>query len=118
MFTLTYKDKIVGSSMLESGDPSICSASGVMTEAGSAIALSQWITENGGVEDDNIFLLQLDQSALVMLKDETPIPFTEGSIICAPEGDEIYLELVGIPRPEYEKFFPQHFASMTADGEA
>ncbi|VUD68135.1 hypothetical protein TDB9533_04004 [Thalassocella blandensis] len=117
MFKLIYKDKTIGTSLLESGDPSNCSASGALTGAGSAIALSQWIMDNGGAEDDNVFLLELDKSALLMLNDSVPIPFAEGSIICAPEGDEIYLELVGIPGPEYAQYFPQHVASLPVDGE-
>lgn len=115
MFRIFFKDKLLGTSSLESGDPSIGCVSGALLEAGSAIALSEWIMENGGAEDDNVFLLELDSSAIVMRDDDTPIPFAEGSIICAPEGDEIYVEIVGIPKPEYAGFFPHHLASVAGD---
>ncbi|WP_086929622.1 hypothetical protein [Agarilytica rhodophyticola] len=119
MFRLLFRNKLIGVTKLESGDPSICCASGELVEAGTCEDLSRWMLEEGGVEEDGAFLLEMDNRFLVVLGEHTPIPFAQGSIICVPEEDEIFLDLQGIPGPEYAHFFPQHIASMASseDGE-
>lgn len=117
MFRLVYQNKVVGSCKLESGDPSIGCASGQLVESGTAIELSHWIMSEGGVEDDGVFLLELDKRFIVVLGEATPIPFSEGSVICVPTEDEIFLELVGIPEAEYAHFFPQHLATFNKGSE-
>lgn len=112
MFRLVYQNKAMGACKLESGDPAIGSASGELVEAGTCEALSKWIIEQGGVSDDGVFVLELDERYLVVLGEHTPIPFAEGSVICVPAEDEMFLELMGIPRPEYAHFFPHHVAAF------
>ena len=116
MFRLIHQDRIIGASKLESGDPSIGCVSGELVESGTTKELSEWIVSKGGVEEDGAFLLEIDSNYLVVLGEHTPIPFAEGSIICVPEEDEVYLELVGIPKPEYAHFFPAHIESFDEEG--
>ncbi len=117
MFRLVYQDKVLGSSKLDSGDPSIGCVSGELVEAGTTAELSQWILSEGGAEEEGAFLLELDKRFLVLLDEATPLPFAEGSVICVPSGDEIYIELTGIPEPEYAHFFPAHLASYSEQSE-
>lgn len=114
MFRLIYKNKVVGVSKLESGDPSIRSVSGVLRDAGTCREFSEWILNEGGHYEDGVYLLAIDTRFLVVLGEHTPVPFAEGSLICVPEENEMYLELVGIPRPEYQHFFPAHLANFEA----
>lgn len=113
MFRLIHENKALGSSKLESGDPEIGCASGEFVEAGTCDELSAWIVAQGGVEEDGVFLLEINSDYMVILGEHTPVPFKEGSVICVPGEDEMYLELVGIPAPEYAHFFPQHLASIS-----
>lgn len=111
MFRIIINNKIIGTSLLESGDPENFSISGALLEAGSALSFSEWLENNDGTEEDGIYHLALSNSTCrVMFGTDISIPFAEGSIICAPEGDEIYVEIAGIPKPEYEHFFPRHAA--------
>lgn len=115
MFRLIYKNKVVGVSKLESGDPSIGCVSGELFDAGDCASLAEWMLSEGGVHEEGIALLMLDSRFLVLVGENTPVPFADGSLICVPEENEMYLELVGIPRPEYMHFFPAHIASFAED---
>ncbi len=108
MFRLVHQNKVVGTSMLESGDPSLGCASGAMVEAGTCEAMSAWILDQGGAEDEGVFFLAIGGAFIALLGEHTTVPFDTGSIICVPESDEIFLELAGIPAPEYAHFFPEH----------
>ncbi len=108
MFRLVYQNKVVGTTMLESGDPSLGCASGALVEAGTCAAMGDWILAQGGAEDDGVFFLEIGREFLALLGEHTTVPFETGSIICVPESDEIFLELDGIPAPEYAHFFPEH----------
>ena len=107
MFRLVYDNKVVGVSLFESGDPSIGCASGKLREAGNVHELSKWIIAQGGAEQEGAFLLEIDSTFLVLIGENTPVPFSEGSIICVSEDYEMYLEITGVPGPEYKHFFPQ-----------
>lgn len=117
MYRLIHQNKIIGTSQLESGDPSIGSASGELVEAGTCEAMAAWIQAEGGVQEDGVHLLEIDSSFLVMIGADTAIPFEGGSIICVPEEDEIFLEIAGIPAPEYAHFFPKHVEMFQQDTE-
>ncbi len=108
MYRLIHENNVIGVSALESGDPAIGSASGDLGESGTSEGLSQWILSKGGVEEDGVFLLEIGKAFLVVSGDQTPVPFSGGSIICVPADDEVFLELTGIPAPEYVHFFPRH----------
>ncbi len=117
MYRLVFRNQELGKSLLESGDPSIFTVSGELIEAGTAEGMSKWIMEEGGMEDDGVFLLPLDNRFLVVLGEHTPVPFSQGSIICVPEEDEIFIELEGIPAPEYSHFFTDHIEQFGSSGD-
>lgn len=112
MYKLVYRNQELGKSLLESGDPALFSVSGQLIEAGTSEKMSEWILAQGGVEDQGVYLLELDNRFLVLVGKHTPIPFSEGSLICVPDEDEIFLELVGIPGPEYSHFFSGHIEKL------
>lgn len=108
MFRLVYQNEVKGTSKLDSGDPSMGCASGSLVEAGSCEDMGKWILDQGGVLDDGVYFLELDKRFLVLLGEHTPVPFASGSLICVPSEGEIFLELTGIPKPEYAHFFAEH----------
>ncbi|MFL0809850.1 MAG: hypothetical protein K6L76_05495 [Agarilytica sp.] len=112
MYRLIHQNKILGASLLESGDPSIGSASGKLVEAGACEDMVKWMQAEGGVAEDGVHLLEIDKNFLVMIGPDNALPFEVGAIICVPEEDEMFLEINGIPAPEYAHFFPKHMEAF------
>ena len=113
MFFLTHCGDKIGSSNLESGDPSILAVSGAFNNIGGAKPLAAWIQSIGGAEDDGVVYVNLNQDFALTNDDGVAVNFAEGSLIAIPADDEVYLDLTGVPESDYKIHFSAHLHALS-----
>jgi len=107
-FTLTHEGDVIGTSKLESGDPSVLSVSGLFQNVGGADTLAAWMRSVGAKEEDNITFMTLEGPFQLQDDYGKVIEFTSGSLISVPADEEVYLELEGISPLDYQSYFRNH----------
>lgn len=117
MFTLTHEGEKVGTTRLESGDPSIRSASGAFNNVGGAKAMAGFIQSVDGSEDDGVVFVELNSDFTLLDKDGLSIDYQEGNLIAVPTEDEVFLDITGISAKDYDKHFAEHISAMASDSD-
>ena len=111
MFTLIHNNEKLGTSQLESGDPSTLNVSGIFHNIGGPIALAGWIKSIGGQEDSGVVFTPLNSDFRLVDKDDKIIPFKEATLISVPADKEAYLDVSGLTAESYANYFSEHIAA-------
>ena len=111
-YTLTHEGDKIGTSSLESGDPSILAVSGMFLNTGGAKAMAGFLKSIGGKEDQGVFFVELTDAFKLYDEDRNAITFSEGNLIAIPADEEVFLDIVGLSEADYEKYFPGHLAEL------
>lgn len=112
MYFLTHCGDRIGSTKLESGDPSIFAVSGLFNNVGGAKPLAAWIESIGGEEEEGVFYIHLNSDFCLQDEQGAKVSFTEGSLIAVPGDNEVYLDLIGVPESEYAIHFAKHLTAL------
>ncbi|MAD45892.1 MAG: hypothetical protein CMI02_07035 [Oceanospirillaceae bacterium] len=112
MFTLTHEGDVIGTSQLESGDPTAMSVSGLFNNVGGADTLAAWMRSIGAKEEDNITFITLDEPFQLQDAYGTVINFKEGSLIAIPDDEEVFLEVEGLSPMDYQTHFRSHILAF------
>lgn len=112
MYTLTHDGDDIGTTKLESGDPSTYAVSGAFTNFGGAKALAGWIKSIGGEEDDGVVFIALNEDFTLLDQAGEIVKFTEGSLIAVPDESEVYLDISGLSEADYKAYFAEHVLAM------
>ena len=112
MYTLTHDGDDIGTTKLESGDPSTYAVSGVFNNFGGAKALAGWIKSIGGEEDNGVVFIALNEDFTLLDETGEIVKFKEGSLIAVPEESEVYLDIAGLSEADYKTYFAEHILAM------
>ena len=112
MYTLTHEGEKVGTTKLESGDPSALTVSGVFNNVGGAKALAGWIKSVGGAEDEQVVFIALDDKFELSDAEGNKLDFAEAHLITVPDDNEAYLDLSCKSEEDYQDKFSEHVSSL------
>ncbi|MCG8672622.1 MAG: hypothetical protein MI867_24685 [Pseudomonadales bacterium] len=108
MFILSHEGDKVGTTMLESGDPTLFAVSGAFNNIGGAKAIAGWMKSIGGSEDDGVVFIGLDENFCLEDSEDNQLKFEEATLIAIPADDEVFLDVKGMSADDYEKYFTKH----------
>lgn len=112
MFTLIHEEEPIGITKLERGDPSALTVAGAFENIGGAKALAGWIQSVGGLEDEGVVYIALDDTFALLDPNGEAVKFTEGHLIAVPSEDEAFLDLAGLSIQDYQTYFAKHITAM------
>jgi len=106
MYRVFYNDECIAESELENGDPPMGCVSGLLIQSGTIQYFSELLIKLGGTESDGEYRLELNELFRVVGSIGNALHYSGGQIMAYPELDEVLIDLVGIPYPEYAELFP------------
>lgn len=108
-FEVLANEKLIGYTLLEHGDPPMGVAHGVMTATSGYAAIEALVIAAAGARAAELELTVRIAGAI------DPLPCAGVGILdLGVECVEPYVEVLGIPYPEYAELFPQHVAAYAA----
>lgn len=116
MFVLSHQGDSVGTTRLESGDPSIHSVSGVFENMGGVKALAKWIESIGGEEDNGVIYINLNEDFILSGAMGKSVEYIEATLIAVPADDEAYLD-VSLTPENFQAYFPDHLAADSSSND-
>ena len=108
MYRVFYSDDCIAESELENGDPPMGCVSGLLIQSDTIQSFSELLIKLGGTESDGEYRLELNELFRVVGSSDKALHYSGGQIMAYPELDEVLIDLVGIPYPNYAKLFPDH----------
>ena len=82
--------------------------SGLIIDIPNSLDFSNNLILLGGRESSGEYRLELTNEFNIVDSNDNRIEYSGGQILAYPEIDEVLIDVVGIPYPEYEELFPLH----------
>ena len=108
MYQVIFENNILAKTALEIGDPPMGCVSGLLLELGDIEIFSKKLIELGGEKTEYEVRLELNEKIYLEDLEKVKVPYAGGCILCYPSLNEVLIDVVGIPYPEYEQLFPNH----------
>ena len=108
MYQIIFENSVLAKTSLEIGDPPMGCVSGLLLEFGDIQEFAKKLIELGAEKTDHEIRLELNENIFLTNSEKVKIPYSGGCILCYSSLNEVLIDVVGIPYPEYEQLFPNH----------
>jgi len=108
MYQVISGNNVIAKTALEVGDPPMGCVSGLLLEIGNIKDFSKKLLELGAEENEHEIRLELDECLYLENTEKVKMEYSGGCILCYPTLDEVLIDVVGIPYPQYQQLFPKH----------
>jgi hypothetical protein len=107
MYILKFEESELKKFEITSGDAPMGCAMAVLKTSQETVLLEKHIEKYGRVTQEGIYELTFQPKHTVIDEDGEKLNYSGGLLFWAKELEEITIDIVGIPYPEYQNRFPE-----------